>query len=89
MSRTKHRQRTGAQQWNPPSLRVDTPLPFDAEKDVQSATECTGLTPQPVMSEDAGESLSSLYAIHEVKPQGNVGKCNPNNDPSEISFHRK
>ena len=89
MSRTKHRQRTGAQQWNPPPLRANTPSPFDAEKNVLSATECTGLTPQPVMSEDAGESLSSLYAIHEVKPQGNVGKCNPNNDPSEIDFHRQ
>lgn len=88
MSRTKHRQRTGAQQWNPPPLRGNTPSPFNAEKDVQSATECTGLTPRPVMSEEAGESLAALYAIHEIKPQGNVGKCNPNNDPGEISFHR-
>ena len=34
MSRTKHRQRTGAQQWNPPPLRGNTPSPFNAEKDV-------------------------------------------------------
>ena len=89
MSRTRHRQRRSAVQWNPPPLRGNTPSPFDAEQDVQSATECTGLTPQPVMSESAGESLSSLYAIHEVKPQGNAGKCNPNNDPDEIAFHRQ
>ena len=65
---------------NPPIAEVEN---------LSSATECTGLTPQPVMSEGAGESLSSLYAIHEIKPQGNVGKCNPNNDPSEIDFHRE
>ena len=79
----------GAWQWNPPPITEIADEAFHAQRDVQSATECTGLTPQPVMSESAGESLSSLYAIHEVKPQGNAGKCNPNNDPDEIAFHRQ
>ena len=37
----------------------------------------------------AARALSALYAIHQVKPQGNVGKDNPNNPQEEINFHRE
>ena len=44
---------------------------------------------QPVPeTESKARSLSALYAIHQVKPQGNVGKDNPNNPQAEIDFHR-
>ena len=86
MSRTKHRQ--NAFQWNPPPLPRDKQTPFDPPQNVVSATECTGLTQQPVMNEAEAQTLSSLCAVHPLKPQGNVGKGNPRNDPSEIEFHR-
>lgn len=94
MSKSRHRQhgctppQRSAYQWNPPPLAPDTETAFDPAQDVASATECTGLVQQPVMNERSGADLSGLYAIHEMKPQGNVGKDNPNNDPSEIDFHR-
>ena len=88
MSRQERRHTSAAWQWNPPARQETADESFHTRRNVQSATECTGLTPRPVMSEEAGESLAALYAIHEIKPQGNVGKCNPNNDPGEISFHR-
>ena len=53
-----------------------------------SATDCTGLEAQPVLSDSAAEHYTELYDIHAQKPQGNIGKDNPNNDPSEINFHR-
>lgn len=89
MSVTKHRQRASAVQWNPPKLEKNASLPIYEEQDVVSSTECTGLTQQPVMNESESVDYSKLYAIHEIKPQGNVGKCNPRNDPSEIVFHRE
>ena len=88
MSRSKHQQRTGVKMWNPPPLTTRIESPFDHTQNVQSATECTGLVQQPVMNQSEGLNLSSLYAIHDLKPQGNVGKDNPNNDPFEIEFHR-
>ena len=39
--------------------------------------------PDPAAHADA-----ALGALHAQKPQGNPGKGNPNNDPSEIHFHR-
>ena len=90
MSRTKHRQQQHpAQPWNPPPLAPDAPSAFDHPQNVASATECTGLEAQPVLSESAAEHYAGLYAIHGQKPQGNIGKGNPNNDPSEIRFHRQ
>lgn len=86
MSKTRHRQ--GVQQWNPPPLPKGNPLSPDEEMHVVSSTECTGLTPQPVRSESESESYADLYTSSDVKPQGNVGKCNPRNNPSEIAFHR-
>ena len=48
-----------------------------------------GDVPVPVPeTESKARSLSALYAIHQVKPQGNVGKDNPNNLQEEIDFHR-
>lgn len=88
MAKSRHRQRTGVQAWNPPPIRGEIEAPFGPAQNVSSATECTGLVQQPVMNEQEGRDLSGLCAIHELKPQGNVGKCNPNNDPSEIDFHR-
>lgn len=89
MSRSKHRQSPGAWQWNPPAPQEFADESFHVRKNVQSATECTGLMQRVPGDETSAESISSLYAIHMVKPQGNVGKDNPNNDPSEIRFHRK
>ena len=80
--------RTNAWQWNPPKRVAFADESFHAYEDVQSATECTGLMQQIPENESEAYSLSSLYGIHVIKPQGNIGKCNPNNDPSEIHFHR-
>lgn len=88
MSRTKHRQSTGAQQWNPPPIRPGQNTLMD-ENDVQSATECTGLMQRVPGHEDDAQALSDLYQITQVKPQGNVGKDNPRNNPEEIAFHRQ
>jgi len=87
MSKSKHRQH-GAKQWNPPRLGMDIKAPFSPEQNVVSATECTGLEIKPAYSDLAAESYTGLYAIHQQKPQGNIGKDNPNNDPGEINFHR-
>jgi len=86
ISRTKHRQT--AYGWNPPPLPMDSHTVYDQPQDVVSATECTGLTQQPVINVLEAQELSNLCAIHQLKPQGNVGKGNPNNDPSEVAFHR-
>lgn len=88
MSRSKHRQHGGARQWNPPPIPPKTRAPFSPPQNVVSATDCTGLEAQPVLSDSAAEHVSALYAIHAQKPQGNIGKDNPNNDSSEINFHR-
>ena len=87
MARSKHHQR-GAKQWSPPLLDSRDELPISAVASVASATECTGLEAQPVTSDTAAASYTQLYGIHAQKPQGNIGKGNPQNDPSEIRFHR-
>ena len=79
---------SNAWQWNPPKTQRAADESFHACKDVQSATECTGLMQHVPEDEGEADALSGLYAIHTAKPQGNVGKCNPNNDPGEIRFHR-
>ena len=84
MDKAKH----AAWQWNPPKRTAFAGEAFPANKDVLSATECTGLMQQVPENESEAHALSGLYGIHTVKPQGNAGKCNPNNDPSEIRFHR-
>lgn len=86
MHRTRHRQ--SAVQWNPPPLAPDAARAFEPGEQVVSATECTGLTPQPLDDTQQARVLSDLYAIHTMKPQGNIGKGNPLNDPEEIEFHR-
>lgn len=79
-----------AYQWNPPKERAETAdESFHKRADVSSATDCTGLMMQVPGTRAAAESLSDLYAIHEVKAQGNVGKGNPNNPDGEKDFHRK
>ena len=78
-----------ARQWNPPPLPKDAKLPFDEPQNVVSATECTGLTQQPVMNESECVDYADLLAIHDLKPQGNIGKDNPRNNPEEIAFHRR
>lgn len=93
MGKAKRRvEGASVKQWNPPKPRAQdieaSDESFHKREVVQSATECTGLMMQVPGTEVAAESLSDLYAIHEVKPQGNVGKDNPNNDPREIRFHR-
>ncbi|MDO5299290.1 MAG: hypothetical protein Q4F18_07660 [Clostridia bacterium] len=89
MSRSKSRQAPHAWQWNPPEHQEFADESFHTRKNVQSVTECTGLMTHVPDNEGAAESISSLYAIHALKPQGNVGKDNPRNDPSEIEFHRQ
>ena len=89
MSRSKHVQRSCAKAWNPPKVKKDMPLPLSRTGNVASATECTGLEAQPVIDEKAAESYAQLYGIHAQKTQGNIGKGNPRNDPSEIAFHRE
>jgi len=89
MSASKHQQRTGAKQWNPPPIIRDLKSPFCPEQNVASATECTGLEIRPVVDGIAAESYTDLYTIHEQKTQGNIGKGNPRNDPDEIAFHRE
>ena len=88
MSRSKHIQRGGAKQWNPPKIKNDAELPLGRTENVASATECTGLEAQPAVSDQAARSYTRLYGIQAQKPQGNIGKGNPRNDPSEIAFHR-
>ncbi len=88
MSRSKHHQHGGAKQWNPPPIEAKTKLPLSKTENTASATECTGLEAQPVISREAAENYTRLYGIHDQKPQGNIGKGNPDNDPSEIAFHR-
>lgn len=75
-------------QWNPPMIKAFRRATDDSHKPVQSATECTGLMQTVPDTQNEVDSISGLYAIHAVKPQGNVGKDNPNNPPSEIDFHR-
>lgn len=85
MDKAKH----AAWQWNPPRHKALADESFHAVKDVQSATECTGLMQQIPENESEAYALSSLYGIHVIKPQGNIGKDNPNNAPDEIAFHRR
>ena len=87
MARSKHHQR-GVRQWSPPLLDGRDELPISAVASVASATECTGLEAQPVTSDNAARSYRQLYGIHAQKPQGNIGKGNSPNDPSETEFHR-
>ena len=87
MSRSKHGQ--GVHQWNPPPIPKGSGTVFEQSQNVSSATECTGLGIRPAADQPQAEALSDLYAIHQMKPQGNIGKGNPNNDPSEIAFHRR
>ena len=89
MSRSKHHQHRGAKQWNPPPVDRRIDIPLDRTENIASATECTGLEAQPVISGEAAENYTRLYGIHAQKPQGNIGKGNPNNTPSEIGFHRE
>lgn len=88
MSRTKHHQHGGAKQWNPPKIDAKSELPLGRTANTVSTTECTGLEAQPATSSEAAKHYTQLYGIHAQKPQGNIGKGNPNNDPSEIEFHR-
>ncbi len=89
MSRSKKCQHP-AFGWNPPDRRVEAAdESFHKRQIVQSATECTGLAMQVPGTPAAAESLSDLYAVHEQKPQGDVGKDNPNNPEGEIEFHER
>jgi len=88
MSRSKHTQHGGVRKWNPPPINPEADLPLSRTANIASATECTGLEAQPVIDGEAAESYTQLYGVHAQKTQGNIGKGNPRNDPSEIAFHR-
>ena len=90
MSVSKHNQRkvSTVKPWRAPPISPESSLPLGETTSVASATECTGLEAQPILSDNAAESYTQLYGIHAQKPQGNIGKGNPNNDPAERKFHR-
>ncbi len=46
---------------------ITTPPIRDIE-DLASATECTGLIPAGVPSEDEAEEYARLYGVHPIKP---------------------
>ena len=50
-------------------MKRESDLPFEHPESVQSATECTGLMPAQVESEEEAENYAQLYAIHPVKPR--------------------
>lgn len=87
MSRSKHGQRPFV--WEAPPITPGPDEPFSSSENVVSATECTGLEASPVHNRREAEQYTALYNIHKQKSQGNIGKDNPNNDPSEINFHRQ
>ncbi|MBE5771764.1 MAG: hypothetical protein IJE17_10860 [Clostridia bacterium] len=43
--------------------------PMRDVENVVSATECTGLLPAQIQSEEEGEALSSLEGIHRIQPR--------------------
>lgn len=92
MSKKKNRPERGestAYQWNPPKRRAgEADESFYAAKNVSSATDCTGLAARVPGTQAGAEALSGLYAVHEIKPQGNPGKDNPHNPGWEKGFHR-
>ena len=44
-----------------------TTYPIEETEDLASFTECTGLVPAAVQTEDEGEAYAELYAIHNQK----------------------
>ena len=53
----------------PKNRRESPPDPlFDVEQ-VASATECTGLMPAQIQSDEQGEALSELESIHRIHPR--------------------
>ena len=86
MNDNKHMK--SAHQWNPPPIPPEKETAFIQPQNVVSATECTGLVRQPIQNVFEAGAFSDMLAIHQMKPQGNIGKGNPNNAPSEIAFHR-
>lgn len=44
-----------------------TTYPIEETEDLASFTECTGLVPAAVQTEDEGETYAELYAIHNQK----------------------
>ena len=57
----------GAWQWNPPPIEEIADEAFHAERDVQSATECTGLMPALPQNQSQDVNSAALYAIHSAK----------------------
>ncbi len=57
----------------PKKRRKTPPDPlFDVEQ-AASATECTGLMPAQIQSDEQGEALSELESIHLIRPQSADG----------------
>ena len=86
---TDSRENPCSWRWNPPRHQEFAAELSFVPDDVQSATECTGLMQTVPDTQGAADAMAGLLSILPVKPQGNPGKDNPNNDPSEILFHRK
>lgn len=86
MPRSKHTQRPFV--WEAPPITPGSDEPFAHSANIVSATECTGLEAIPVHDRQEAEQYTAMQNIHKQKPQGNIGKGNPRNDPSEIQFHR-
>lgn len=50
-----------------PSWPIPTPLEREIEE-LASFTECTGLIPAGVPTEEEAEALARLYGVHPIKP---------------------
>ncbi len=62
--------------------------PARQRKAVESAADTARCEDALQPAAERGQRHGLHRTGHAQKPQGNIGKDNPNNDPSEINFHR-
>ena len=62
------------------ALRESTDTPFDMPEFVASATECTGLSPSAVLSEQEADEYARLYSVHRQRPADVSGPSKPGKD---------
>ena len=49
-------------------MKERIPTPIREVEDLASATECTGLVPAAIQTQEEAEEYAELYAIHRQKP---------------------
>ena len=54
--------------------------PFGMPEFVASATECTGLSPSAVLSEQEADEYARLYSVHRQRPSDVEGPSKPGRD---------